>query len=173
MTRLKKGKFYKLSPLAITNFTDVEESESGEETIQQFDKLLAEPDEFVQQILRDMMANHPDLGKLHQRERQKLSYNHITESIMMNNFENAEKAILEEKEPRNKKYPFGSISNVSVKAKICTAKHLFRFLKVLTEFQAEFNKLNILIGEEMKRDEIAMGAYWHKFFHGKIELLFL
>ena len=47
MTRLRKGKFYKLSPLAITNFTDVEESEASEETLQKYDKLIAETDEVV------------------------------------------------------------------------------------------------------------------------------
>jgi hypothetical protein len=102
-----------------------------------------------------MISKHPDLGTLHQREKRKLSSNRITESIMMSNFENAELAFLDGKEPRNKNYPFGSISNVSFKAKICTVKHLFRFLKVMTEFQAEFYKLNTKIGEEMKRDKIA------------------
>jgi hypothetical protein len=155
MTRLRKGKFYKLSPLAITNFTDVEESEASEETLQKYDKLIAETDEVVKQILVSMITNHPDIGTLYQKERQKLSYNHITESIMMNNFENAEKAIMDGKKPLNKNYPFGSISNFSVRAKICTVKHLFRFLKVITEFQAEFSKLNTIIGKEMKRDKIA------------------
>ncbi|MHA1911340.1 MAG: hypothetical protein ACTSYA_06565 [Candidatus Kariarchaeaceae archaeon] len=155
MTRLRKGKFYKLSSLAIKHFSDEEESEESEETLEKFDRLLAEPDEFAKRILIEMMAKHPDIGTLHHRERQKLSYNHITESIMVNNFENAEMALVAGKEPRNKKYPFGSISNVSLKAKVHTAKHLFRFLKVLTEFQAEFYKLNKMIGEEMKRDNVS------------------
>jgi len=155
MTRLKKGKFYKLSPLASYNFSDEDENIQSEDTLEKFDKLLAEPDEFVKRILIEMIIKHPDMGTLNKRERQKLSYNHITESIMVNNFEKAEMAFLEGKEPRNKNYPFGSISNINLKAKVHTAKHLFRFLKILTEFQAEFSKLSTTIGKEMKRDKIA------------------
>lgn len=81
------------------------------------DQLLSTSDDEIYRVLLDMIKKHPNIGIMADHERQKLSYSHILETIMVNNLEVAEKAIKAGRIPKNTKYPFGSISNYGMKAK--------------------------------------------------------
>lgn len=153
-TRENKGIFYKLSKIAERNFGEPPLDTLETKMQEAYKKILEQSDEEISRIFLEMIANHPDLGNMTEKERRSIAYNHNLESIMLNNMETAEKAFKKGAKPKNDNYPMGSISNFPLDMKISKPRHLFQILSLLTEIAAKFARLKEEIAEEMDKEKI-------------------
>ena len=153
-TRENKGIYYKLSKIAEKNFGEppLETLEKGMQ--EAYKKILEQTDEEITDIYVRMIAKHPDLGTITEKERRSIAYNHNLENIMLNNMEAAEKALKAKVKPKNNSYPMGSISNFPLDMKISKPRHLFQILSLLTEIAAKFARLKEEIAEEMEKEQV-------------------
>ncbi len=154
-TRENKGIFYKLSKIAERNFGEPPLDTLETKLPEAFKEILEQTDEEIANIYLRMIANHPDLGNMTEKERRSLAYNHNLENIMLNNLENAEKAFKEGAKPKNIEYPFGSIANFPLDMKIAKPRHLFQILSFLNEIAIRFARLKEEIAEEMDKEKIS------------------
>ena len=153
-TRENKGIYYKLSSIAERHFGEPSVEAMETELVKALDKLIEQSDEELYRIYVELLANHPDIGKQADKERRILTYNHILENIMVNNLENAEKAFLENKKPKNPSYPMGSISNFPLDLRISKPRHIFEVLKLFNEMSVKFYRLNEKFESEMDKEKI-------------------
>ncbi|MFX0094846.1 MAG: hypothetical protein ACFFBD_24130, partial [Candidatus Hodarchaeota archaeon] len=164
MTQSHKGIYYKLTDLAHKHFGEKAPTEEML-PLKKLNILLEKSDKEITKVYVDLLAKHPDIGKMTEREKKKLAYNHILESIMLNNFERAENALKSGANPKNKNYPFGTLSNISIDMKISRPRHLFEIIKQAILFQIEMNKLNEKFKTEMDNDKLSEAERLEIHFH--------
>ena len=97
--------------------------------VEAYEKILEQSDEELYRIYIEMLEKHPEIGSQASKERRNLTYNHILENIMVNNLEQAEKAFLESKRPKNLNHPLGSIANFPLDLRISKPRHIFEILQ--------------------------------------------
>ncbi|MFW9853131.1 MAG: winged helix-turn-helix domain-containing protein [Candidatus Thorarchaeota archaeon] len=164
-TERVKGKFYLLSDLAKKYFGEppVEDLEKG---LKEFlDRLISQTDEEIARVYMELSSKHPSIGTQTDKERRNIAYNHTLENIMLNNLEQAEKAFLDNKKPKNPQYPMGSIMNFPLDMKISKPKHVFEIMKLFTELSVNFHKLKEKIEREMNKanmpEEERIDVHYH------------
>ena len=153
-TNKYRGIYYTLSNLAKKYFGEppVEVLETGmKETLE---LILSQSDEEISRIYMELLANHPNLGTQAEKERRNIAYNHTLENIMLNNLEQAEKAFLENRIPKNANYPLGSIINLPLDMKISKPRHVFEIIQIFTELSVKFHRLKEKIDNEMEKEKI-------------------
>ncbi|MBA7550005.1 hypothetical protein ES705_42510 [subsurface metagenome] len=165
MTNSHKGIYYCLSPLASRHFGEPSKEDVEDKMMAAIDKLLEQSDKEISRIYMEMLANHPDLGQQCEKEKRSFAYNRILENIMLNNLDNAEKAFMRGAKPKNPNYPLGSLANFPLVMKISKPRHTFEILKLLTNFQVEFNKLKEKIEKEMNSEKIPEAERINMHYH--------
>ncbi len=153
-TRENKGIYYRLSKMAERNFGDPPLEMLETKMQEAYKKILEQTDEEIAKMYMKMISEHPDLGKLTEKERRSIAYNRNLENIMLTNMETAEKAFKTGNRPKNENYPLGSISNFPLDMKISKPRHLFQILSFWTEAAAKFARLKVEIAEEMDKENI-------------------
>ncbi|NPD89135.1 MAG: hypothetical protein HGN29_10450 [Asgard group archaeon] len=153
-TRNNKGIFYKLTKVAERHFGQPPVEVMETKLVEAYEKILEQSDEELYRIYMELLANHPDIGNQANKARRSLSYNHILESIMVNNLERAEKAFLENKKPKNPNHPLGSIANFPLDLRISKPRHIFEILKLFNEMSVQFYGLKEKFEKEMDKERI-------------------
>ena len=149
-----KGKYYLLSDLSKKYFGEppVEVLEKGMKEF--LERVLSQTDEEIARVYAELISKHPGLGAQTDKERRNIAYNHTLENIMLNNLDQAEKAFLENKKPKNPLYPMGSIVNLPLDMKVSKPKHVFEIMKLFTELSVNFHKLKEKIEKDMEKEKI-------------------
>ncbi|MHA1504927.1 MAG: hypothetical protein ACTSPT_07045 [Candidatus Heimdallarchaeota archaeon] len=154
-TREQKGIFYKLTDLSMRHFCEAPHDDM-EDAFSQLHNLIQEKsDEEVAKFYYDLMAKNPNIGETAIRDRRRLSYNHILENFMMNNLERTEELVKSGAKPKNKNYPFGSISISSIDMKIYSPRQLFEILMVISETFGKLARLEEKFTKEMDKKSIS------------------
>jgi hypothetical protein len=154
-TRDNKGIFYKLTKISERHFGEPSVEVLETKIVEAYEKILEQSDDNLYDIYIDMLAKHPDIGNQADKERRSLTYNHILENIMVNNLEQAEKAFLENKKPKNLNHPLGSIANFPLDLRISKPRHVFEVLKLFNEMTVKFYKLKEKFEKEMDKEKIS------------------
>ena len=154
VTRTQKGIFYKLTDLSKKYFCEAPHDDMEDVFSQLHDLLKEKSDEEVATFYYDLMAKNPDIGNTAQKDRRRLAYNHILENFMMNNLERFEQLVKSGAKPKNKNYPFGSISISSIDMKIYSPKQLFEILMVISESFGKLARLGDKFTKDMDKKEI-------------------
>lgn len=154
-THSQKGIFYKLTDLSKKYFSEPQPEKMEDVFTQVYNLVENKTDEEVAKFYYELLAKNPDIGKSTQRDRRRLSYNHILENFMISNLERIEQAVINGAKPKNARYPIGSISISSIDMKISTPKHLFEILLVISEMFGKLSRLQEKFTKEMQKQEIA------------------
>ncbi len=165
MTQSCKGIFYQLTSLARRHFGEPSPEEVKDKLMKAIDILLEQSDEELYRIYIDMLANHPNIGRQADLDRGRMSYNHILENIMLRNLEQAEKAFISGKKPKNTRHPLGSLVNMPLDIKIAKPRHIFEILKLLTKLSADFHKLKARFEKQMDKEKIPQEERFNAHFH--------
>ncbi len=153
-TRAQKGIFYKLTDLSKRHFCEAPHDDM-EDAFSQLHNLIQEKsDEEIAKFYYDLMAKNPNIGDTAVRDRRRLSYNHILENFMMNNLERTEELVKSGAKPKNKNYPFGSISITGIDMKIYSPRQLFEILMVISESYGKLARLEEKFTKEMDKKSI-------------------
>jgi hypothetical protein len=154
----RKGKYYRLAEPVQNYFYDPGQGEEGvaeiRAKVERIDKLLKMSDADIYKFHLDMIKNHPE-GLLNDiKERQLMAYNHTLENMILNNFKQALTELAAGNMPKNKQYPFGSLSNFALDMQVSSSRHLFEIVKLFTQMQVSFVALKNRIHEEMEIEKI-------------------
>ena len=165
MTQKNKGIFYQLTSLAKRHFGEPTPEEVQDKLMKALDILLEHSDEELYRIYIDMIANHPNIGRQADIDRGRMSFNHIMENIMLRNLEQAEKAFMSGKKPKNTRYPLGSLVNIPLEIKIAKPRHIFEISRLLLKLSADFHKLKIRFEKQMDKEKIPQEERLDAHFH--------
>jgi hypothetical protein len=165
MTQNHKGIFYQLTSLARRHFGEPTPEEVQDKLMKALDMLLEQSDEELYRIYIDMIANHPNIGRQADIDRGRISYNHILENIMLRNLEQAEKAFMSGKKPKNKSYPLGSLANIPLDIKIAKPRHIFEILRLIMKMSSDFHKLRVKFEKQMDKEKIPQEERLDVHFH--------
>lgn len=151
----KRGKYYKLTPVAKRLFSEPPTEVLESKMIPEFNRILNLSDDKIARYLISILERLGSAEETKKQELVRLHYNHFLEKIMIANTNQAQEAISKGLVPANKDYVFGSISNYDMSMKVSKNRHLIEVLKLLTEFSVAFNKLGDKIRNEMDEENIS------------------
>lgn len=165
-----KGIFYTLAEQTRLYYYDPGKNEEAgleelESKLERIDHLLTFPDEKIYQWHLDLIRKHPEGERNIIKERRLMSYNHILENIILENFEEALFAFAHNKEPVNPRYPFGALSNFALDMQVSSSKHLFQIVRLFTKLDYDFSLLKHKILEDMNEQEIPQKERIDMHFH--------
>lgn len=164
-TMTKKGIYYDLEDKVKEFFREPPIEILEKKLPEKLDDLLTKSNEEISDYYKMIITSSPDLGNNAEKERKKLVFNHTIENFLIYNFKKVENALKEGKEPLNKRYPVGGISNINIDLKVAYHRHFFEFMKEFTKFQVNIHKLQEKINLEIEKEKIPKKELVHLHYH--------
>lgn len=154
-TEQNRGKFYRLTEELVRIYVKNEETVFETDIPKAIGKLDNLSNEELAEHLLNAVKNQPDLGRVAEAAKRALSYEHIIENLILNNYQQLEKAILNGLVPARKDFPAGGFSNISIDIKMSNLKQMLLISEAIIEFFQELIKLKKQFQEEIDNSEIS------------------
>ncbi|MFW9923993.1 MAG: ArsR family transcriptional regulator [Candidatus Thorarchaeota archaeon] len=153
-TEKSRGKFYQLSKKLVDIYEKEEAKAFTSDIPEVMNKLQNVSEPQIVEMLLGNLRKQPDLGNVAISAKKSLSYEHILENFILNNFEKAEKALLNGFIPLREDFPIGGFSNISIDIKIFNIKQIIQISNIIATFFKELTNLKKEIQEEIKDKNI-------------------
>jgi len=154
-TEQNRGKFYRLTEELVRIYVKNEETVFETDIPKAIGKLDNLSNEELAEHLLNAVKNHPDLGRVADAAKRALSYEHIIENLILNNYQQLEKALLNGLVPARKDFPAGGFSNISIDIKMSNLKQMLLISEAIIDFFQELIKLKKQFQEEIDNSEIS------------------
>ena len=154
-TETNRGKYYRLTMELEEIYVKSEDAAFETEIPDVLGKMKDLTNEELAEQLMQNVKNQPDLGNITKAAKRAISYEHIIENLILNNFQQLENALLEGKVPTRKDFPAGGFTNVSIDIKMINLKHLLLISDAIAEFMRKLTKLKKQFKEEIDKAEIS------------------
>jgi len=154
-TEQNRGKFYRLTEELVRTYVKNEEVAFETEIPNVISKLDNLSNEELGEHLLNAVKNQSDLGNIANSAKRALSYEHIIENLILNNFQQMEKAIMRGLVPTRKDFPAGGFTNVSIDIKMSNLKQMLLISEAITDFFQILIKLKKQFQEEIDNSKIS------------------